>query len=77
MPPENCRTGSDARSVKPVLSSAQSTCRASSRAREPVQAPERVEILARRQQRIERDLLRDDAELRRGAPAVGGAAEHA
>ena len=67
MPPENCLTGSRARSARPVRSSAQSTCCASSLAGEPLQPAERLEVLARRQQRIERELLRHDAELRRRA----------
>src|SRR4029078_3464117 len=45
------------------------------RTRQPVQAAEGIEILARSQQRIERDLLRDDAQFRRRQPAVEHAIE--
>ena len=74
MPPENCLTDSFARSASPVCSSAQSTCLRELRPRARA-AAERLEILARRQQRIERDLLRHDAELGRRLPAVEHAVE--
>ena len=69
MPPENCLTGSRARSASPVRSSAQSTCFASSAPESPCSRPNDVEVLARGQQRIDRELLRHDAELRRRASA--------
>ena len=67
MPPENCLTGSRARSASPVRSSAQSICLRELRSGQSLQPAEPVEVLARRQQRIERELLRHDAELARRA----------
>ena len=48
----------------PVRSSTQSTCCASARARQPLQPAERLEVLARGEERIERHFLRHDAQLR-------------
>ena len=77
MPPENCFTGSRARSARPVRSSAQSTCFASAAPASPCSRPNAVEILARGQQRIDGELLRHDAELLRRASRSHRLIEHA
>ena len=77
MPPENCLTDSLARSARPVCSSAQSTCFERSGPESPCSAPNDLQVLARGQQRIDRDFLRHDPELGGRVPAVEHAIEHA
>ena len=77
IPPENCLTGSLARSARPVCSSAQSTCFERSAPRQPVEAPNDLQVLSRGQQRIHRDFLWHDPELGRSLPAIADSIEHA
>ncbi len=53
------------RSARPVRSSTQSTCCASCRPESPCRRPNACEVLARRQERIERHVLRHDTQFAR------------
>ena len=65
MPPENLLIGSSARSSSAVTASAHLTALGNVARRESLQAAERAQVLARGQGRIDRELLRHDAELGR------------
>ena len=77
MPPENCWTGSAAAIGEPGTFERPVHLLIERRAARALAGGRTLEILPRGQQRVERDLLGNDAELRWGSPAVDHAIEHA